>query len=125
MATPRPPVTQAERAVLARAFARLDPLALAVACGVVSGVALWLATVVLLIQGGSDVGYHLGRLRWFLPLYDVTWPGAFVGLVEVGALGAAAGGVLALLWNAYHRLFVALVVAREHRRDLRRELQQL
>lgn len=124
-ATPRAPVTEAERTALARAFARLDPVALAVAVGVVSGVGLWAATVGLVLRGGPNVGFHLGRLAWFLPLYDVTWAGAFIGAVEAGALGAAAGAGMALLWNTYHRLFVALLIAREHRRDVRRELQQL
>lgn len=114
-----------ERAMLSRAFARLDPVALALAVGAVTGLALSTATAVLLLQGGFRVGLHLSRVGMFLPGYDVTWPGVVVGFFEGGLLGCALGLALALLWNGYHRMFVVLVVAREHDRDMRRELSGL
>jgi hypothetical protein len=114
-----------ERLLLSRAFARVDPLAMGAAVGIVSGVGLSVATAVLLLQGGFLVGFHLGRLSFYLPGYSVTWPGVLVGLLEGGVAGAALGMVLAWLWNAYHRLFVTLVVSRERSRELRQELQQL
>jgi hypothetical protein len=114
-----------ERVLLSRAFARLDPVALSLAVGVVTGLALAAATAVLLLQGGSRVGLHLSRVGMFLPGYDVSWSGAVVGFFEGGALGCVVGLAVALLWNGYHRMFVALVVARERRRDLRRELSGL
>ncbi len=110
-----------DRIQLARAFGRLDPTALAVALGTVTGLGLFIATLVLVLREGSRVGLHLGRLGYFLPGYQVTWPGAFVGLVEAALVGAALGALLASAWNGYHRLFVALIVVRE----TRRELQQL
>ena len=110
-----------DRIQLARAFGRLDPMALAVALGTVTGLALFIATLVLVLREGTLVGLHLGRLGYFLPGYQVTWSGAFVGLVEAALVGVAFGTLLALAWNGYHRLFVALIVARE----TRRELQQL
>ena len=102
--------------MLAAAFARLDPTALGTAMATVSAVALWLATAVLLVRGGPVVGPHLSRLAYYLPGYSVSWPGAFVGLVEGALAGFGAGVLVALLWNAYHRLFVALAVSRELRR---------
>lgn len=107
-----------DRLILASAFARIDVLALGVAVGVVSGVALWVATAVLLLRGGENVGFHLVRLSFYLPGYDVSWTGAFVGLVDGALVGALLGGLLASLWNAYHRMFVALAMARETRREL-------
>lgn len=107
-----------ERLILSRGLARLDPVALAAAVGIVSGVGLFLATAILLWRGGIAVGMHLGRLAFYLPGYDVSWPGAFVGLVEAGALGAAAGAVVAWGWNVYHRLFVSILRMREERREL-------
>jgi hypothetical protein len=107
-----------DRVQLAHAFGRLDPVALAVALGTVSGGALWLATVLLLLRGGPAVGLHLNRLSFFLPGYAVSWPGAFVGLLEAGLVGAALGTLLALFWNVYHRIFVTFVVAKESRREM-------
>ena len=110
-----------ERLIVARAFANLDPIALGVAVGTVSGSALWVATTLLLLRGGADVGYHLQRLAYYLPSYTVTWPGAFLGFVEAGLIGFVLGGAVALLWNVYHRAFLSLVTARL----VRRELQEL
>jgi hypothetical protein len=114
-----------ERLLLSRAFARLDPLAMGAAVGLVSGVGLSVATAVLLLQGGLSIGLHLGRLSFYLPGYSVTWPGVLVGLIEGAVAGGALGVALAWLWNAYHRLFVTLVVARERSRQIRQELQEL
>lgn len=114
-----------QRALLSKAFARLDPLALSFAVGVVSGLALALMTAVLLLKGGEQVGLHLSRVGMFLPGYDVSWPGAIVGFFEGGAIGCVLGLAVAWLWNGYHRMFVALTVARAHGRDVRRELEGL
>lgn len=118
LGSPDPAPESGDRLVLTRAFARLDPLALGSAVGLVSGVGLWIATAVLLLRGGPSVGFHLGRFSFYLPGYSVSWPGALVGLAEGAVVGFALGAVLASLWNAYHRMFVALAIARETRREL-------
>ena len=124
-AMPRSSVSGAERAVIGEAFARLDSVALGIGVGAVSGLALALSTLALVVRGGEDVGLHLSRLGYFLPGYSVTPMGVFVGLVEGAVLGFLAGGFLAVLWNAYHHFFVNLLLAREHSRNMRRELQEL
>jgi hypothetical protein len=111
--------------LLSRAFARFDPVALGVAMGVVAGGGLFFLTAVLLVRGGEQVGLHLNRLSNFLIGFEVTWLGAFVGAAEAGVLGFMLGAGIAFLWNGYHRLFVAFVVAREQRRENARELQGL
>ena len=115
----------AERLILSRAFARLDAIALGVGVGLVCGVSLAMATAGQLLKGGPNVGLHLMKLSYFLPGYSVSWPGLFVGLLEGALVGFGVGAVLVLFWNAYHRMFVALVVARGRARDMQRELQQL
>ena len=114
-----------ERVMLSRAFSRLDPVALAAAVGLVSGVGLAIATAVLLLQAGPIMGLHLVRLSFYLPGYEVSWAGAFIGLLDAGIAGGLLGAGLAWTWNAYHRMFVALVVMRERARETRRELQEL
>lgn len=121
----RRPSGAGSRRLITRAFARFDPIALGVATGVVSAVGLFFLTAVLLVRGGVYVGLHLNRLSNFLIGYEVTWPGAFVGAVEAAVLGFGLGAVVALLWNGYHRMFIAFVVAREQRRETARELQGL
>jgi hypothetical protein len=112
-----------ERLILSRAFARLDPLALAFAVGLVSGLGLAMTTAALLLKGGANVGLHLSRLSFYLPGYDVSWSGVLIGFVDAGLLGCGLGLALAWLWNGYHRVFVALVVARERNRSARVELE--
>ena len=77
--------------------AKLDPLALGVAVGVVSGVAIFMATVILLIKGGLVVGPTLSLLGHFLYGFEVTWGGALVGFLEGGLGGFAIGYLSALL----------------------------
>ena len=124
-AAPRESITPSERDVMERAFGRLDPVALGAAVGAVAGIALAALTAVLLVRGGSLVSFHLKRLGHFLPGYTVSWPGVGIGLIDAAVVGFALGALLAGLWNAYHRLFIAVVVARERARDVRRELQEL
>ncbi len=116
---------QREQQMLSRAFARLDPVALGVAFGVVSAVALWVLTAILLVQGGQQVGLHLNRLSFFLIGYEVSWFGAVIGAVEMGVVGVVVGAFVAWLWNGYHAMFIAIIVARQQRQEIARELQGL
>ena len=70
-----------DRLLIARAFARLDALALGIAVGVVSASGLFLLTAALLVQGGPTIGLHMDRLSFFLVGYDVSWGGAVIGLL--------------------------------------------
>ena len=65
-----------------------------------SGVILWLATAVLLWRGGDDVGKHLSLLSIFLPGYDVSWSGAWIGLFWGLVVGGLSG---ALVYWSYAR----------------------
>ena len=118
-------VTPSEQELMARSLGQLDPVALGIATGGVAGVGLALATAVLLLRGGSLVGVHLKRLGHFLPGYTVSWPGVGIGLIDAAVAGFVLGALLAWLWNAYHRFFVAVLIGRERARELRRELQEL
>ena len=124
-AMPRSSVSGAERAAISQAFARLDVFALACAVGLVAGLGLSLATFALLAKGGQDVGLHLSRLGYFLPGYSVSWMGVFLGFFQGGAIGFALGALLATMWNLYHNVFVAFLIARDRSREMRRELQEL
>ena len=124
-AHPREAVNATEREVMEQAFGRLDPVALGAGVGIVAGLALAAATAALLVQGGAMVGLHLKRLAYFLPGYTVSWPGVGIGFIDALVVGFVAGAALAWLWNTYHRLFIAVIVAREQRREIRRELQEL
>jgi hypothetical protein len=112
--------------LLIKAFARLDPPALGVSCGIVSSVLLFAVTVALVLNGpsesaefgGQHVGPHLGLLSYLFAGYDVTWGGAFIGLAWGFAAGYLGGFLLAALLNFHHRLYLRLVKRRLRRQAL-------
>ena len=107
--------------VIEVAFARLDPFALGVAVGLVSGVGLWLLTAILLLKGGEHVGQTLSLLRNYVPGFEVTWTGSAIGCLEVGLMGFGLGYLGAWLRNLGIRVYAALVRWRNEG-DVRRHL---
>lgn len=95
MITADPPLSaMGDDARLLRRVIRFNLLAIAITTGLMTGAILWLATAILLIKGGDGVGLHLGLLGIFLPGYEVTWSGAWVGLFWGFCAGAVSGAVL-------------------------------
>jgi hypothetical protein len=105
-------VPAAPASVLAPGFAKLDRTALGVATGIVAGLALMAATLVLLLRGGPVVGPNLALLGQYLPGYRVTPGGALLGLAYGLLGGFATGWTFAILRNAT-ALFVVAVVRRQ------------
>ena len=101
-----------DKAILMAAFARLDPIALAVALGAIVAFILFAATAVLLLKGGVVVGPHLALLGVYLPGYEVSWLGSLIGAVYFWLIGAGLGMVIAVLWNMTHYMYVTLMVVR-------------
>jgi hypothetical protein len=85
--------------IIAAAFAKLDPVALGVAVGVVSGLVLFLITAALLLKGGPEIGPNLSLLRHYLPGFKMMWSGGVIGFLEVGVGGFLLGYVGAWLRN--------------------------
>jgi hypothetical protein len=81
------------------AFAKLDPVALGVAVGIVIGVTLLVSTITLLLKGGVAVGRTLALLDNVLLGFSVTWSGALLGLIEAGIGGFLVGYLFASLRN--------------------------
>jgi hypothetical protein len=91
------PVTP-EEAVKATIL-RLNARAWGISFGLVLGGGLFVATLVLVLRGGPQVGQHLGMLSVFLPGYRVTWGGAFIGFVYLFVLGYALGRLIGAVYN--------------------------
>jgi len=78
---------------------RLNPMITGLTFGFISGTALMLATVVLLLKGGSVIGPHLALLNQVFIGFRVTWVGSVIGFAYAGATGLAAGYCGAVLYN--------------------------
>ena len=91
---------ETEEQLLGRAIARLQAGMLAIVFGLVSGTGLMVATLWLVIRGGSRVGQHLVLLNNYFPGYRVSWTGSVVGFFYAAAIGAIVGWLIGRLYNA-------------------------
>lgn len=87
-----------------RKIMRMDAVVWAITMGVMCGLGLFLATNWLVLQGGEQVGKHLGLLANYFLGYSVTFGGSFVGLAYGFATGFAFTWVLVTVYNTVARL---------------------
>ena len=106
----RSPDARAVDDVVGRVFAKLDRRAFGLAVGIVTGLVLFLATLVLVVKDGPHVGAHLALLGQYFPGYRVTATGSLLGLAYGLLAGYAVGWSFALVRNAI--LFVYEVTIR-------------
>jgi protoporphyrinogen oxidase len=108
-------VEKAEKAIeeaLVRIFPKLDRVAFGLSVGVVFGLVIFLATLLLVLKGGEVVGPHLRLLRNYFPGYRVTWLGSVLGL----GYGFFAGFLLGWTWAFLRNTSVFLTMLIIHRR---------
>lgn len=92
-------LTPQEARRLRQAIARASEQGWGIAVGLLFGLGLWLATVILLLKGGENPGPHLEMLAVYFPGYQVSWLGSVVGFVYAFVLGYAVGRTIATLYN--------------------------
>ena len=95
--------------VLIQAFAKLDKVALGLAAGIIGGLGLFFATIILLIKGGNPVGPNLALLGQYFIGYTVTWKGSLIGLAYGGVCGFILGWSTAFLRNFFVAVYVHTV----------------
>lgn len=83
-----------------RTLTRLRARAWGVAAGLLFGLGLFAATLILVLLDGPNVGAHLALLAVFLPGYSVTGFGSIVGLFYGFVIGYAAGWLTGRIYNA-------------------------
>jgi len=97
-----------EHLVLTR-VTRLNAIVQGVVTGLLTGLAIFVATNWLIIKGGPVVGPHLSLLGQFFIGYRVTFVGSLIGFAYGFVLGSAIGYGVARMYNW-------LVGVRERRR---------
>ena len=95
----KPDLSEQEQRQIRRAFDRTSEQGWGLALGLLTGVGVFVATVVLVMKGGEKVGPHLGLLSVYLPGYRVTWGGAFIGAAYMFFFGYGAGRTIATVYN--------------------------
>jgi len=84
---------------LRRAVARLNERAWGITLGLLLGLGLFIATNILVVKGGPEVGPHLALLRIYFPGYRVTFFGSMIGFVYAFVLGYALGRLIGAVYN--------------------------
>ena len=78
---------------------RLNARAWGIAVGLLLGVSLFVATNILVLKGGTQVGPHLSLLGVYLPGYRVTFVGSLLGFVYMFVIGYAIGRLIGIVYN--------------------------
>lgn len=81
------------------AIRRLNARAWGVAMGMLLGSALFLATIILVLKGGPNVGQHLRLLAVYFPGYRVTFAGSLIGFVYAFVVGYGLGRLVGTVYN--------------------------
>ncbi len=84
---------------ISRAVAKIQGGVLAVVCGLIGGMGLFIMTVWLLLEGGPQVGSHLQLLSNYFIGYSVTWPGSIIGLFYGALTGGVLGWIVGFIYN--------------------------
>src|SRR6266849_5529642 len=108
---------------LTEVFLKIDRVALGLSLGVAAGTLLFLATLGLVLKGGTIVGPTLGLLGQYFPGYTVTAAGSVLGLLYGFVSGFVVGWAFAFLRNATVFLYMAVVHRRAELQALRRLLE--
>lgn len=111
--------------LLLRAFAKFDKVALGIAVGCAAGLAVFVATALLILKGGDQIGPNLELLGQFFIGYEVTWGGAVLGLIYGLVVGFAVGFLVGAFRNGFVFTYLAVVRAREERRALQTFLDEM
>lgn len=88
-----------EDEALRSALLRLNARAWGIGVGLLLGLGLFVATNVLVVRGGPNVGQHLGLLAIYLPGYSVSFVGSLVGFVYAFVGGYGFGRLVGLVYN--------------------------
>jgi protoporphyrinogen oxidase len=108
-------------AELSKVFVKLDRVALGLSVGAAGGLALFLATLFLVLGGGPHPLF--GLLGQYFPGYEVTASGALVGLAYGFVAGFMGGWSFAFLRNTCLFLWMAVLHRRASFQLLRRFLE--
>ncbi len=81
------------------AIRRLNARAWGIAVGMLLGGGLFLATNILVLKGGPNVGQHLGLLSQYFPGYSVSFVGSLIGFIYAFVGGYIIGRAIGYVYN--------------------------
>lgn len=94
-------MAETSRHDLSRALVRFNAHVLGITTAAIATVGLFVATLVLVAQGGENPGPMLGLLRHFFPGYSVSVGGAFVGALWAAVAFYVLGALFGLAYGPW------------------------
>lgn len=91
--------TMVDEEALLREVIRLSRNVLGLTLGMLVATGIFLATNILVLKGGPNVGSHLQLLSQYFPGYRVTFGGSFLGAAYGFIVGYINGWVIAAVYN--------------------------
>jgi hypothetical protein len=85
--------------ILENTIRRLNGRAWGIAVGLLLATGLFLATNILVMKGGPNVGQHLKLLAVYFPGYRVTFVGSLIGFVYAFVVGYGLGRLVGSVYN--------------------------
>jgi hypothetical protein len=92
---------QDEIQAIRKSLIRFNEQGWGLAFGTVAALGLFVATIVLVLRGGQNVGEHLNLLGVYLPGYSVSYVGSVIGFVYAFVIGYGAGRTIATVYNKF------------------------
>ncbi len=99
----------------ARAFLKIDPLALGLANGVILGISLFIFTLIVYSSQLYSVMRFLGLLDQYFPGYTISYAGSLIGFLYAGLVGFLFGWGVANLRNISVRIYASMIRRRAER----------
>jgi hypothetical protein len=96
---PNPNQTPAEEERLIHAVVVLNAKILGLILGIVCGLIIFIATIWLVVKGGTVVGPHLQLLGQFFIGYKVSFWGSIIGFFWGFAIGSLCGTAIGWIYN--------------------------
>ena len=95
--------------LIVESLAKLDGLALGISMGTLFGLVMFLATNILILKGGNEIGPNLALLNQYFIGYDVSFGGSLIGLIYGLVSGFILGFLIAFLRNTVLTVYLYLL----------------
>ncbi len=92
-----------EEEAIERVVVRMNATMTGAVVGFLTGTALFLATIWLVIKGGPSPGAHLILLSQYFPGYAISWLGGAVGFAYAFVIGFLTGALVGFFYNKLAR----------------------
>lgn len=97
------PTKVPDEEVITSVVLKVNAVLTGITLGVLSGLALFVATMWLVLRAGVNTGAHLRLLSQYFPGYTVTFIGSFVGFFYAFVIGFLSGLLIAAIYNKLAR----------------------